>query len=94
LSLNDLKNFPIDILKINRPFIRQLAVDGGQGKSLDAILKLGDKMGIDVVAVGIETEEQLNQLKIMHFRKGQGYYFARPLEEKSLRSLLSSHIGE
>jgi EAL domain-containing protein (putative c-di-GMP-specific phosphodiesterase class I) len=46
-----------------------------------------------VVAVGIETEEQLKKLRMLHCPKGQGYYFAKPMEEKSLRSLLSSHRG-
>ena len=93
-SLNDLKKLPIDTLKIGRSFISQLAVDGEQGKGVETILRLGGKMGIDVVAVGVETEEQLKKLRLLHCRKGQGYYFAKPMGEKSLRSLLSSHIGE
>ncbi len=92
-SLTDLKNLPIDTLKIGRSLISQLAVDGEQGKGVETILSLGGKMGIDTVAVGIETEEQLKKLRMLHCRKGQGYYFAKPMEEKSLRSLLSSHMG-
>jgi EAL domain-containing protein (putative c-di-GMP-specific phosphodiesterase class I) len=93
-SLNDLRNLPIDTLKIGRSFINPLAVDGEKGKGVETILRLGGKIGIDVVAVGIETEEQLKKLRMLHCRKGQGYYFAKPMEEKSLRSLLSTHIGD
>ena len=83
-SLNYLQNLPIDTLKIDRSFISKLAVDGEQEKIVETILMLGGNLGIDVVAEGIETEEQLKKLRMIHCPRGQGYYFAKPMDGKSL----------
>lgn len=92
-SLNYLQNLPIDTLKIDRSFIRQLTADGEQGKIVETILTLGDNLGIEVIAEGIETAEQLKKLRMIHCRRGQGYFFAKPMEGKALSSLLSSQAG-
>lgn len=92
-SLNYLQNLPIDTLKIDRSFINKLAANEEQGKIVETILMLGGNLGIDVVAEGIETEEQLKKLRMMHCRRGQGYYFAKPMAGKALRPMLFSHTG-
>ena len=89
-SLNYLQSLPIDTLKIDRSFINNLTSNKEQGKIVETILILGGNLGIDVVAEGIETAEQLKKLRMIHCRRGQGYYFAKPMEGKALMSLLSS----
>jgi diguanylate cyclase (GGDEF)-like protein/PAS domain S-box-containing protein len=89
-SLNYLQRLPIDTLKIDRSFIDKLASNGDQGKIVETILLLGGNLGIDVVAEGIETAEQLAKLKTINCRKGQGFLFSRPKEGSAVRSLLSS----
>ena len=71
-SLNYLQNLPIDTLKIDRSFINKLAANGEQGKIVETILMLGGNLGIDVVAEGIETEEQLKKLQYDSLPKGAG----------------------
>jgi diguanylate cyclase (GGDEF)-like protein/PAS domain S-box-containing protein len=87
-SLNYLQNLPIDTLKIDRSFIARLAGDGEQDKIVEAILMLAGNLGIDVIAEGIETARQVEILRMKHCPKGQGYYFAKPMEAKALRKLL------
>jgi EAL domain-containing protein (putative c-di-GMP-specific phosphodiesterase class I) len=88
-SLNYLQSLPIDTLKIDRSFINKLASNGEQGKIVETILLLGGNLGIDVVAEGIETEEQRAKLQMIKCDKGQGFLFARPMEGKAVRTLLS-----
>ncbi len=87
-SLNYLQSLPIDTLKIDRSFINKLAFNGEQGKIIETILLLGGNLGIDVVAEGVETEEQRAKLQTIKCGKGQGFLFARPMEGKAVRTLL------
>ncbi len=87
-SLNYLQNLPIDVLKIDRSFINKLVSDEEQGKIVETILMLGNNLGLDVIAEGIETDEQLVKLQTIHCRKGQGFYFSKPIEGSVVRSLL------
>ena len=89
-SLNYLQNLPIDTLKIDRSFIDKLAANGDQKKIVETILMLGDNLGLDVIAEGIETAEQLAKLLAINCRRGQGYFFSKPMEGKAVRSLLSA----
>jgi EAL domain-containing protein (putative c-di-GMP-specific phosphodiesterase class I) len=78
-SLSYLQQFPIDALKIDRTFVK--AISGGMEDSalVSAIVKLGHMFGLQSVAEGVETEEQLAALTAMSCDRAQGYYFARPL---------------
>ncbi|MBN1615127.1 MAG: EAL domain-containing protein [Deltaproteobacteria bacterium] len=89
-SLNYLQSFPVDTLKIDRSFIDKLVSNGEQEKIVGTILSLGKSLGLDVVAEGIETAEQLTKLKTIDCRKGQGFFFSKPMEEKAVRPLLAS----
>jgi diguanylate cyclase (GGDEF)-like protein/PAS domain S-box-containing protein len=89
-SLSYLQSLPIDTLKIDRSFIGKLACNGEQGKIIETILLLGGNLGIDVVAEGIETIEQLTKLKTINCQRGQGFLFSRPKEGSAIRSLLAS----
>lgn len=89
-SLNYLRNFPIDTLKIDRSFV------SGFGKTLedDAIVRLmvdlAHTLGLQVTAEGVETAEQLAQLEAAGCDSGQGYYFSKPLPGEAARALLTT----
>ncbi|SEL96401.1 PAS domain S-box-containing protein/diguanylate cyclase (GGDEF) domain-containing protein [Syntrophus gentianae] len=92
-SLNYLQNLPIDTLKIDRSFIRKLFFNQEQPKIIETILTLGNNLGMEVIAEGIETTEQLKKLQAMKCRQGQGFFFSRPMDESAAASLLSSFPG-
>src|SRR5581483_7960128 len=78
-SLSYLQRFPIDILKIDKSFVDHVT-DGGTASALArAIVKLGPTLGLEVVAEGIETAEQAEELRALQCDQGQGYYFSHPL---------------
>lgn len=81
-SLSYLRNFPVDVLKLDKSFIEGLA-DGGATLAR-AVIQLGGMLGLDVIAEGVESREQLNELLVLGCRSGQGYLFARPMSEAQL----------
>ncbi len=89
-SLQYLRNFPFDTLKIDRSFIRGIAHDRESQQIVRSILDIARSFGLDVVAEGIEDAEQLETLKSMGCRSGQGFYFARPMDASSIDTLLQS----
>lgn len=78
-SLAYLKNFPVDILKIDKTFIPDVDTDSSNALLVDTIITLAKKMNIKVIAEGIENAQQLDFLKQKKCRYGQGYYFSDPL---------------
>jgi EAL domain-containing protein (putative c-di-GMP-specific phosphodiesterase class I) len=77
-SLSYLHRFPIDILKIDRSFVEQLGrLDDGSGL-VRAIIKLGETLGLEVVAEGIELEQQQRGLIELGCVAGQGFYYSKP----------------
>ncbi len=86
-SLSTLKRFPLTTLKIDRSFVRDLLVDRSAGAIVQALLGMGRSMGLDVIAEGVETEEQRAVLRAMGCRIGQGYLYAKalPAEEFTRR---------
>jgi len=83
-SLSCLHRFPIDIVKIDRSFIERLG-GGEDGADLTrAIITLGDTLGLEVIAEGIELERQQRALIELGCVAGQGYYFAKPGTLKEL----------
>ena len=79
-SLSHLRDFPIDILKIAKPFVDRLDQEPEDSTFTDAILRLAGALQLPVVAEGIERAEQANILRRLECSLGQGYYFARPLD--------------
>lgn len=75
-SLTRLKDYPVDCLKIDKSFINLIATDRTILAVIQAITELGPKLNLDIVAEGIETEEQLNILVESGCHIGQGYYFS------------------
>jgi len=86
-SLNRLYEMPLDVLKIDRSFVQQL--DSERGEYLvRAIANLAHSLGIDVIAEGVETQEQVLKLQSLGCNRGQGYFFARPLDSKAVIQLI------
>jgi diguanylate cyclase (GGDEF)-like protein/PAS domain S-box-containing protein len=75
-SLSYLKRFPIDTLKIDRSFVRDLTSDAGDASIVEAVISLGRSLHMRVVAEGVETQEQLAFLRQQNCPEGQGYYFS------------------
>ena len=92
-SLSHLRDFPIDILKIAKPFVDRIGGEAAETTFVDAILRLAGALDLEVVAEGIESAEQAETLRLLDCPLGQGYHFARPLDragaEERLRGLAS-----
>ena len=78
-SLSRLKHLPVDILKIDRSFVRDVALDSEAGSMVRAIIQLADGLGMTPLAEGVETEEEWRFLSDHGCRLGQGYHFSRPV---------------
>lgn len=78
-SLSYLKKFPINVLKIDQTFIRDLLAERGDSAIVEASIALAQKLNLEIVAEGVETEAQLNFLRNCHCGIAQGYYICRPM---------------
>jgi diguanylate cyclase (GGDEF)-like protein/PAS domain S-box-containing protein len=87
-SLSYLHRFPISAIKIDRSFIMQMNSQDETNEIVRAIVVLAHILGMNVIAEGIETEAQLEQLKKLNCEKGQGYYFSKPLRKEDAENLL------
>jgi diguanylate cyclase (GGDEF)-like protein len=89
-SLSTLKQFPIDLLKIDRSFVRDLPEDGSSASIVEAILALAHALGLGVVAEGVETAAQRDFLCSRRCGLMQGYLFSKPLPAAGFSQLLGS----
>lgn len=78
-SFSSLGNFPIDSIKIDKSFIQELTANQGRSTIAEAIISMGNKLGLTVIAEGVETEEQLDFLRRNDCAQLQGFYFNRPM---------------
>ena len=78
-SLLYIKRFPVSFLKIDRSFVDGLPHDPEDTAIVEAIVRLGQSLGLETIAEGVETAEQLAALKALRCTAAQGYYIARPL---------------
>ncbi len=83
-SLRYLRAFPIDVLKMAKPFVDGLTDGGGDDALATAIVELGRNLGLEVIAEGIEDHAQLAQLRRMHCGFGQGHLFATALAAEAI----------
>ena len=91
-SLSYIKHFPIDRLKIDQSFIRDLMSDPSDAAIVQAIISLGDKLNLDVIAEGVETPEQLEHLRAAGCLEAQGYYFGRPMPASEFSEYMSGDV--
>ncbi|MFB6440549.1 aminotransferase class I/II-fold pyridoxal phosphate-dependent enzyme [Streptomyces sp. NPDC056411] len=87
-SLSYLREFPIDLLKVDKSFIDDIGVDKQQVALVEGIVRIADTLGLQVIAEGIEEVEQRDRLAAMGCRFGQGYLFARPMTADQAEQLL------
>ncbi len=88
-SLSYLHRLPVTNLKIDRSFINQMVVGDENSKLVNTIISLAHNLKINVTAEGVETLDQLEQLKELNCEKGQGYYFSKPLEAEAAGELIN-----
>ncbi len=86
-SLNYLKRFPVDALKVDRSFVNGLGRDPEDSAIVAAVVSLGHALGLSTVAEGVETKEQLQQLRRIECDLAQGYYFAPPQPAEALERM-------
>ena len=87
-SLSYLRQFPIDTLKIDQSFVRDIATADGDTTIVSAVIGMGNSLKLRVSAEGVETREQLAFLQAEHCEEGQGYYFSPALEAPAFAQLL------
>jgi diguanylate cyclase (GGDEF)-like protein len=86
-SLSHLKRFPIDVIKIDRQFIRNLPVDPSDRAIVQAMIGLGQALGMDVVAEGIERPDQAEFLRAEGCRTGQGFLFSPAVAQREAHGM-------
>lgn len=88
-SLAHLKRFPIDNLKIDMSFIREITTDPDTASIVMAIIAMAHTLNLKTIAEGIETEEQWKFLRLLRCDMGQGYYFSKPLPAEEAEKMLT-----
>jgi diguanylate cyclase (GGDEF)-like protein/PAS domain S-box-containing protein len=92
-SLSYLKRFPIDTLKIDQSFVRDIVTDPDDGSIVSAVISMGKNLNQHVIAEGVETPAQLEFLRARQCDEGQGFLFSRPLSAKDFARLLAGGSG-
>ena len=87
-SLSYLRRFPIDSLKIDRAFIRELTTNPDDAAIATSIILMGKALRLNVVAEGVETRSQLSFLRVMKCQEAQGYLFSPPLPAADVERLM------
>jgi diguanylate cyclase len=87
-SLNYLKKLPIQTLKIDKSFIDNVTLDNREDTVVQAVIAIAQKMGLNIIAEGVETEDQLDFLKKEKCSIVQGYLFSKPLAVEGMEDLL------
>lgn len=90
-SLSYLKRFPVDKLKIDQSFVRDISIGGGDSAIVKAIINMGQSLSLRVIAEGVETEEQLDFLTAHGCNEMQGYYYSKPLTAEEFKSFVERH---
>jgi EAL domain-containing protein (putative c-di-GMP-specific phosphodiesterase class I) len=92
-SLAYLQQFPVDIVKIDRAFVAAASDSERSAALLHALVELGNALGLETVAEGIETVDQLTRLRREGCHAGQGFYFSRPLEVADAQVFLTANAS-
>ena len=87
-SLSQLQHLPVQTLKIDRAFVSRIGLDVDSLEIIRTIVSLAHNLGMDVIAEGVETAQQLAQLKRLDCEYAQGYYFGKPTDPETAWSLI------
>jgi EAL domain-containing protein (putative c-di-GMP-specific phosphodiesterase class I) len=93
-SLGYLQTFPVDALKLDMSFVRQIGALGEETPIVTAVIRMAHSLKLRVIAEGIETLAQLAFLQDQGCDEGQGYYFSRPLPAAAFAALLAAGISQ
>jgi len=91
-SLNYLKKFPVDVLKIDRAFVRDIVPEKSGIAMISAMISLAHALNLQVVAEGVEEEAELNVLREHGCEYVQGYYFSKPLSVEDFTNLIVNSV--
>ena len=89
-SLDHLRRLPIDALKIDRGFVEEVRSAPRDTRALDAIAGIAQGLGLDLLADGIENDDQLDYLRTLGCREGQGFVFDEPITADAMAALLAA----
>jgi EAL domain-containing protein (putative c-di-GMP-specific phosphodiesterase class I) len=93
-SLSYLKQLPIDALKIDQSFIREIGPNTNDNTLVKTIIALGHSLGMTMIAEGVESLEHLNMLKSFDCDEIQGYWLARPMPATECQTFIERHENE
>ena len=93
-SLNMITEIPIDVLKMDMKFIRNMNKDAKSLKLVELVIEIADYLGVPVVAEGVEDKSQLDQLKSMGCELIQGYYFSKPVPPEEFNKFIEAEISK
>ncbi len=89
-SIGYLRQFPFDILKVDRSFVRDIGLNATANALIQSLVSLGDAMNLSVIAEGIENEDQLKLLRLVQCEYVQGYLISRPIPAEEISELLKT----
>lgn len=89
-SISYLKQFPIDCIKLDRSYVKDIGTDPNDATICAGTITLASNLGLDVVAEGVETETQYNYLKRLNCSKIQGYHFCKPLPAEETKTYIKN----
>jgi diguanylate cyclase (GGDEF)-like protein/PAS domain S-box-containing protein len=92
-SLSSVKRFPIDVIKVDRSFIRDIPQDSDDKALTEAIIRMAKSLSLTVVAEGVETKEQVDFLQQHACDEFQGYYFSKPVPAEDFSALLQANLS-
>jgi diguanylate cyclase (GGDEF)-like protein len=92
-SLSYLRKFPVDALKIDQSFVRQISTLGDDATIVTAVIGMAHSLGLRVVAEGVETLDELEFLRVRQCDEAQGFYFSRPVPPRHFADLLRTGVA-
>jgi diguanylate cyclase (GGDEF)-like protein/PAS domain S-box-containing protein len=93
-SLSYLRIFPLDVLKIDQSFVRQIAINDSDAAIVTAVINMARNLNLRVVAEGVETREELDFLRAHQCDEAQGYYFSKPIPADKFMGLLKHGLAK